>query len=142
MIEIVNYHPDFLKELKPKAIHAGELSPEIKTQAVCLIRKPEHAILAIFGGAWLCPGVMHIWAFISDEVHKGPRAFHEKTLELLGNVQKIEGLRRLQIDVREDYPEGIKWAESLGFKREGLMHGYAPDGSPSWLFGKVVTHVG
>ena len=45
--------------------------------------------------------------------------------------------RRIQIEVKTDYRMGCRWAEALGFKREGLMRRWMPDGSDAYLYGRV-----
>lgn len=139
MIRVEDYRPDHLARIRPRAIHEGDIPPQIKTRAIALIRDGE--VLAIFGGAYVTPKVLHLWAFISDEVKKCARAFHNKTLELLAFLEKTESPGRIQMDVQVDFHEGIHWAESLGFKREGVMKHYGPHGEDCWLFARTVTDV-
>lgn len=140
MIRVETYAPAHLTKLRVKTIHQGEMSPEIKTRAITLLQGED--VLAIFGGCYLCPSVIHLWAFVSPIVSKYPLAFHKKSLELLEFLAKTEAPRRIQFDVRVSYHEGADWAESLGFKREGVMKKFAPDGEDCWLYARTVNHVG
>ena len=94
-------------------------------------------VVAILGGHLIFNGVLQVWAFISDAVRKCPVSFHKSVVGILGFYFKEFKLRRMQFSVRSDFDMGIKWAESLGFRAEGLMKNYAQDGMSCWLYAKV-----
>ena len=47
-------------------------------------------------------------------------------------------LQRLQCTARTDFPKGIELIEHLGFKREGLMRCYNPDGSDAYMYARII----
>ena len=134
-IIVVDYRPEHLEKLSVKKIHQGEIPKTIMTVALTLLR--DGLPIAIVGGFLFTPGALHLWALISDEVRRVPIAFHKACLELLLFIEETHHPRRIQMDVRVSYLEGQKWAESLGFLREGIMRKYAPDGEDAFLYARV-----
>ena len=47
------------------------------------------------------------------------------------------GLMRVEAGVSVDFELAIRWAEILGFKQEGRMTKYFPDGSDAYLYARV-----
>jgi hypothetical protein len=93
--------------------------------------------IAIFGGFVFIPGVIHFWAMLSDDVKKYPVEFHKQTLDILKWYEETEKPRRLQWEVRCDYEEGQRWAESLGLQREGILRKWTPDGADHYLYARI-----
>ncbi len=137
MIDVVNYLPEHLAKIKLKAIHLGEKPEKIVCSAVSLIRQSDGEVVAIFGGFNIGPSVFHLWGLISDEAKKTPLAFHKSCRKMLSLYQDSHRLNRVQIDVRVSYAEGIRWAETLGFKREGTMKKFAVDAEDCFLYAEV-----
>ena len=73
----------------------------------------------------------------SDEVRSIPLAFHRRILALLANYEKTLNLHRIVMSVQEDFEEGIRWAEALGFEREGLMRKHGPTKLNHYLYARV-----
>lgn len=44
---------------------------------------------------------------------------------------------RFQMSVKEDFPEAQKFAEFLGFKKEGLMRKFDTEGNDYWLYSRI-----
>lgn len=95
------------------------------------------AILAIVGVIQTRAGFGEVWSVTSDEIRSTPVAFHKLALALLRHFEQRLSLTRVQVTVREDYVDGQKWAESLGFVREGVMRKYDLDGSNHILYARV-----
>lgn len=49
----------------------------------------------------------------------------------------IQAYRRMEMYVRSDFKNGIRWARALGFRREGTMQAFCPDGRDFELFARV-----
>jgi RimJ/RimL family protein N-acetyltransferase len=94
-------------------------------------------ILAIVGVIQTRQGFGEVWSVTSDEIRSTPIAFHKLALALLRHFEQRLSLTRVQVTVREDYVTGQKWAESLGFVREGVMRKYDLDGSNHVLYARV-----
>lgn len=137
MIRCEKFRLDHLKGFKLRPEQASDFapgqSPEIKTRAMTLLEDGQ--VVAIVGGAYVSLGVFQLWSYITPQVH--PIRFHKKILALLEWFTRAEAPRRYQFDVRVSYQGGQDWAESLGFKREGVMRAYAPDGEDCYLYAKV-----
>ena len=58
----------------------------------------------------------------------------KKRTDILCAANKIW---RLQTSVKANFTTGMRFAEFLGFKNEGLMRGYGPDKSDYYLMAKV-----
>lgn len=93
--------------------------------------------IAAGGICYLWEGVAEGWVLASRDIFKYP-IFCAKTIkkrtDLLATNNK---LKRIQTAVKCDSETAIRFAEWLGFKREGLMKNYAPDGSDHYLYAKV-----
>lgn len=135
MIEVVEFNPEHLEQISPKACHFGEVPKIVLTHAVTMLQ--DQKPIGIFGCFMFIPGVIHVWAYLSEEVRKTPISFHKECRKLFRFYSEKYRPLRLQIDVRADYPEGIKWAESLGFQKEGIMKNFGAQGVDSWLMGRA-----
>lgn len=95
-------------------------------------------VVAILGLTVLHDGVAQNWAIISAEVKKHPVAFPRLALRALETMVQDLGLRRVQMTVRNDFPRGVAFAQWLGFKYEGTLRKYGPDGSDYFMYARVV----
>lgn len=138
MIRTVPFEQKHLDTIDLKENYAqGECPKVVCTTAFTLL--VDETVIAIIGGFPFVPGVVHFWAFLSKQVRKYPVEFHKVCLDILDWYEKHEKPRRIQWEVRADYPMGQKWAESLGLKREGLMRSWMPDGTDCYLYARLNT---
>lgn len=135
LLTIVGYEPSHLENLKAKKCHEGEMPKTVCNQAVTIMNGD--IPLAIVGAFTFVPGVHHVWALVSDDVKDHPIGFYRACVALRNYYEKKSSPRRLQIDIRDGHPDLQKWANAIGFSREGLMRGYGPDRSDYWLYGRV-----
>lgn len=136
MIKVIDFQPEHLEQISPKACHTGEVPKTVMTYAFTLTS--EGKPVAIFGFFAFIPGVFHIWGYLSEEVRKMPLSFHKACLSVMQFYSERFQARRLQMDVRADYAEGIRWAESLGFKCEGVMKNFGLTGMDHCLMGRAL----
>lgn len=73
------------------------------------------------------------WAMLGEI---GPHELLAATRAALA-VLEVSSCRRIDAMVRADFEPGLRWAERLGFKMEGLMEAWAADGSDWWLCARV-----
>ena len=66
---------------------------------------------------------------------KASRLIKERTDLLCANNK----IWRLQTAVKADFKIGIRFAEFLGFNKEGLMVGYGPDKTDYYLMARIYT---
>jgi hypothetical protein len=92
--------------------------------------------VAIVGGVIERPGVMTVWSLTSDQVGRYAKSLHQEARRLLAIVWQELGLHRAQMMVRTDFAAAIRWAEHLGFDREGELREYAP-GIAYYIYGRV-----
>ena len=86
-----------------------------------------HKVIAIVGLRKMWDGVAELWSMTSDDIKEHPIYFHKSCINLIDAHIKTLGLHRLQCSVRSDYNTGMKWIESLGFHRDGIMSKYGPN---------------
>jgi len=93
--------------------------------------------IAAGGVNHLWDNVAEGWVIASKEIWNYPitcaRAIKIRT-DYLATNNKI---KRIQTSVKSDCDKAIRFAEWLGFKREGLMKQYGPEGSDYYLYAKV-----
>lgn len=107
--------------------------PGAYTRTILLDGRP----IAVIGVVKLWDGVAEAWSVTSDEVRRVPLSFHKVVSGLIKAVERHLGIRRIQMSVDENYSEGHRWAEALGFKREGLMLKYGPIGENHFLYART-----
>lgn len=133
-IVVAPFRPEHLEKINPRANHNGEVPKTVLTTAWTYL--VDDIPIAIFGGFVFVPGVIHFWGLFSDEIRKYPIEFHKQTIDVLKWYEEREKPRRFQFDVRVGYTEGCRWAESLGFKQEGIMRQYGMRGEDFYLYGR------
>jgi len=137
-LTVVAYKPEHLEQIEVRSCYvAGECPKTIMTTAVTFLYGDK--VLAILGAFPFVPGVLHLWGLISDHVKECPKEFHEEVVKIMNWYVINEKPRRLQMDVHASYEVGCRWAERLGFEREGLMKGWGPNGEGFYLYGKAIT---
>ena len=85
----------------------------------------------------LWTGVAEGWVISSKRIFKNKiraaRLIRERTDLLCANNK----IWRLQTAVKADFKIGIRFAEFLGFNKEGLMVGYGPDKTDYYLMARI-----
>lgn len=135
MIDIIEYVPAHLERIKLKPCHDGERPPAIRGRALTMMIGTEP--LAIFGWHFICPGVVQLWALVSEKTADHKKSFHKVCKAFLANGVGPIGARRIQFSVRCGFKQGWRWAKALGFTCEGIMKQYAPNGDDCWLFART-----
>lgn len=142
MIKVELARPEHVYEISPKIIftenplwkHMVRSALEVHDAITFTIHGE---VLAIVGFQELYPRVGEFWAITSEACSLYPIAFHRKVFSLLELFAAQNKLKRVQMTVRADYPEGIRWAQALGFRYEGLMEAYGPEGADYVMMGRV-----
>ena len=88
----------------------------------------EKSVLGIGGIAMLWRGVGEAWVIASPEVQQNPIIFHRTIKKMLHIISDNMKLHRVQAAVMESFERGHKWIKLFGFKEEGKMEGYGPNG--------------
>jgi len=137
MIHPTEYRPEHLEQIRPriKQIHLGEVPAQVSNNAVTIM--DDDVPICLLGGLYIFPGIFHIWAIMTDDVTKKPTSFARACRNFLTNFIRNEKPRRLQMEMRLNYPEGLKWANFLGFQNEGIMRGFGPTGEDYYLMSMI-----
>ncbi|HEV2673379.1 MAG TPA: hypothetical protein VGV37_02490 [Aliidongia sp.] len=90
-------------------------------------------ILPFWQGRALCWFLPGLWM----ERRHYARALHRCRQQL--RALAAEGYRRLECSVVVGHAEGLHWAQRLGFKSEGRMRAYGPDGGDHWLMAWIAA---
>jgi hypothetical protein len=84
--------------------------------------------VAIFGFIPVWSGVAEAWLVVDNHARKYPVAMTKYGIAVQDIAKISLGLHRTQITVRMTDKRAYKWALALGFRQEGVMSKYGPDG--------------
>lgn len=82
-------------------------------------------------------GVMDVWTIITTKIELLPLSYVRCILRLLENWMIDYQVHRVGMTARTDDKAVHKWARVLGFKEEGILRKYGPDGSDYTIYGRV-----
>jgi len=85
------------------------------------------------------PGLGEAWAVITPLGHQHALWLHRHVKSGILSLSEALKLRRLQATVKANFPEGRRWAESLGFVAEAILEGWGPDGSDYVMYKRMMT---
>jgi RimJ/RimL family protein N-acetyltransferase len=95
----------------------------------------------VLGCAGIVPlwrGVGAAWLLGGDELRRHPLALHRAVARGLPRAMRGLGLRRLQISVHENFAASLRWVERLGFRHEGAMPAYGPNGDTYIRYARII----
>lgn len=135
--------------------HIGmlDLTPELAVFRRDMITQDEVEALKTGGMTWTgmendrvvgCAGFLPVWQgrvqawaiFGKMTKRYWPQVVRKIQSEMA--VLKSKGVRRVEATVATNFGQGCRLAFLLGFKVEGEMKSYAPDGSNHFLYAKVL----
>lgn len=90
-------------------------------------------VIAMAGVLPRWEGRAEAWALLSGDLKRHFVQIHRAVLRFLEGTD----IRRIETAVDANFPEGLAWAGMLGFKNEGLMRGYTPEGRDCYRFARV-----
>ena len=92
----------------------------------------------IAGGIYpLWDGVAEGWVLTSKRVFNYKIKAAAAVKRRLDLLCKNNNIWRLQTSVKEEFKTGVRFAEWLGLKKEGLMHKYGPDKTNYYRMAKI-----
>ena len=94
-------------------------------------------IIGVGGCIVFWKGVGEAWFCLSKKALDHKIATFRCIKKIIEQAFSELKLKRMQVTERADFSQTIKMAESLGFKREGLMKSYLPDGGDSYLYALI-----
>lgn len=140
MTELAPFDPSHLDGLEAQEAQRGTFPAGDPAYALSLIKAGPCWSVFVGGRVVACGGLCAqwegravAWAIISEGAPLV--AVTRSAIHVLG----LPGIpRRVECFVDVSFQEGIRWAEMLGFQREGLMRAFSPDGRDHLLFARVV----
>ena len=130
-----------LEHLQRDQLWGVDYMPEDNYADILIDAGPAFSMIDSDGTVWGCAGVQELehhramsWALIREgitlrilvELSKGIQCFLDNT-----------DYARVEAAVAMDFEKSNKWARMLGFKLEGFMHGYFPNGGDAYLYARV-----
>jgi RimJ/RimL family protein N-acetyltransferase len=82
-------------------------------------------------GIW--PGRAMAWAYLSRDAGRNMRSITTAVRKFLDETDH----RRVEMTTIQGFQAAARWAEMLGFRLEGLMTQYTPDGEDAYLWARV-----
>lgn len=79
------------------------------------------------------PGRAMAWAFIAEDVGRHMVGVTKAVRKFLD----MRAPRRCEMYVDAGFDAGYRWAELLGFRREGLLRSFDPDGRDQVLYARI-----
>jgi hypothetical protein len=146
-VELVPFELSHLEQIQQRPVFHDK--PQIRESVKELMIRPGshmgtiklgEKILAVVGIVQIRAGFAEAWTLTSDEIKEAPLGFHKMVLAMIRHAEKRYSIRRLQMTVKADYADGKRWAESLGFVKEGVMRHFDVDGSNHILYARVNSH--
>jgi hypothetical protein len=139
MISLVPFEPGHLDLLDVQEAQRGTFPANDPAYGLSLLQAGPCWSVVECGSVLACGGLCVpwegravAWAILSQGV---------PVLALTRAVQHVLALpsipRRVECFVDVSFQQGIRWAEMLGFQREGLMRAFSPDGRDHILFARV-----
>lgn len=135
MIKVVVYESKHLDELnlRPVEVVWFNILPynKIKTFFAEGIGRTVMADEGIIGIGGITPywhGVGEAWIIAGPLIHKYPVAFTKAVYRGMRQIAQHMKLRRVQCLVDSTFPMSYRWAKTIGFKLEGILKEYGPEG--------------
>ena len=94
--------------------------------------------IAAGGVFYLWDGVAEGWVLATKEIYKYPIFCAKHIKQRTEIILKANKIKRIQTSVKADCDVALRFAKWLGFKKEGLMESYGPDGSDFVRFARVM----
>jgi hypothetical protein len=95
----------------------------------------------IIGCAGIIPvwqGVGHAWVTMGANYKSHRIWIHKQVISHMNKIIAGMDLQRVQANVVCDFTPGVHWLERMGFKLEGKMYKYGPDGSDHYLYARII----
>ena len=143
MIEVIEFEPRHFTDL---------ILQDAQALAQPLLMTDEYAEMLMDGGPHFsalvdgivigCAGVLVAdaephrgvaWALIAEDIGKDLYHMHKAVKRFLEGTPII----RVEMSVNYNFDPGHRWARMLGFKAEGVMRKYYPDGSDAIMYARV-----
>jgi hypothetical protein len=141
-VDLIKFRAKHLLEIDPKVtpsmLEAGEIAQEYGTAFTAVLCGDP---IGAAGIAVIRPGHGEAWSLLSPMIKRLPVMLHKAASRLIPEVMTKHGLRRVQVTVNPEDPIAIRWAERLGFEREGKMRNFGDNGEDVLLYSMIRREV-
>lgn len=93
-------------------------------------------VMGCAGIGILWKGVGEGWMILDKEAGKYPFTMHKLIIRGVEMVENDFGFHRISVSVRSGDIRSVKWIVRVGFRFEGHMPGYGPDGTDFVRYGR------
>ena len=76
------------------------------------------------------------WALLSSLFYRYKKTAYSAIVKMLDQIIQEKKLRRVQALIKPDFEEAKRMAEHLGFKCEGLLAAFGPNGEDLLMYGR------
>ena len=97
-----------------------------------------NTVLATGGVHRMWEGVGEAWLLVGKEGYDIPKTVAKYTSYIFQHIQEEHQMFRIQASVSAMDKRANKYAQWLGFEKEGIMRKYGPDGSDYIRYARVV----
>lgn len=140
-MEVLQFVPEHFQHLflqpaqscMAREIHNPEYVKSLMAAGDCYTATTNGIVVACIGLINFWPGRRHAWAFLAAEIEHQMIPLHRNVKRWLN----YHGEGRIEAAVDCDHAAAIRWAEMLGFEREGRMRQYTTDGRDCFLYARV-----
>ena len=122
-------------ELKPEHKKYAYFLKEVGMSFTGLVNNKPIAAGGVF---YLWDGVAEGWVLATKDIYKYPIFCAKHIKQRTEIILKANKIKRIQTSVKADCDVALRFAKWLGFKQEGLMESYGPDGSDFVRFARVM----
>lgn len=135
MIEIREYQDGDLECARQNPLdEALKAFPALpRPEKPCFTGLVNGQVVGVGGIVTLWSGVGEAWIVLTKDILQNKVESYRCILRMFKKMTK-ENYHRIQATVRVDFPQAIKMVEHLGFKREGKLIAYCPDGEDSFIY--------
>ena len=124
-----------LLELKPEHKKYAFFLKEVGMSFTGLVNNKPIAAGGVFH---LWDGVAEGWVLATKDIYKYPVFCAKHIKQRTEIILKANKIKRIQTSVKADCDVALRFAKWLGFKKEGLMESYGPDGSDFVRFARII----
>ena len=140
-MNIIQFQPDHLEKLllQPAQENARrylgnpEYGAALALPGLAFTAVEGERVLAMAGVLPRWEGRAEAWALLSHDLRRNFIRIHRAVLHFLDTTD----IRRIETAVDANFDDGLVWADMLGFKNEGLMRCYTPEGRDCYRFARV-----
>ena len=122
-------------ELKPEHKKYAFFLKEVGRSFTGLVNNRPIAAGGVFH---LWDGVAEGWVLATKDIYKYPIFCAKHIKQRTEIILKANKIKRIQTSVKADCDVALRFAKWLGFKKEGLMESYGPDGSDFVRFARIM----